>query len=141
MNGFGIRDRKLCVISKRVIFTLKIQYVFQYFLQTRFKLGFFFSFSFTYIFPCDFGTLLVSTITCIFDIYTKNIYVNVILSYSRFRKSDARIIFEIFRRNQSGNKYVSNKNTWKKSYQFLRHLPSFDIAILSLCSKIFLLQR
>lgn len=111
MNGFGIRDRKLRVISKRVIFTLKIQYVFQYFLQTRFKLGFFFSFSFTYMFPCDFGTLLVSTITCIFDIYTKNIYVNVILSYSRFRKSDARIIFEIFRRNQSGNKYVSNKNT------------------------------
>lgn len=137
MNGFGIRDRKLRVISKRVIFTLKIQYVFQYFLQTRFKLGFFFSFSFTYMFPCDFGTLLVSTITCIFDIYTKNIYVKVILSYSRFQTKGwcTNNLWNIQKEP------VTNKNTWKKSYQFLRHLPSFDIAILSLCSKIFLLQR
>lgn len=129
MNGFGIRDRKLRVISKRVIFTLKIQYVFQYFLQTRFKLGFFFSFSFTYMFPCDFGTLLVSTITCIFDIYTKNIYVNVILSYSRFRKSDARIIFEIFRRNQCVPIKIREKNrtNFYDLYTFVRYSNTFSL--------------
>lgn len=140
MNGFGIRDRKLRVISKRVIFTLKIQYVFQYFLQTRFKLGFFFSFSFTYIFPCDFGTLLVSTITCIFDIYTKNIYVKVILSYSRFkRKGDTRIIFEIFRRNQCVPIKIREKNRTNFYDIYLRSIST--LAILSLCSKIFLIQR
>lgn len=131
MNGFGIRDRKLRIILKRVIFTLKIQYVFQYFFQTRFKLFLFFFFFCIYIFPpkpCDFGTLLVSRITCIFDIYiyiymkTSKLY--LVISYSRFQtrpqKGDAWIIFEIFReeRNQSGNEYVPRRGYVKNCTNF-----------------------
>lgn len=77
MNGFGIRSKATYNFEKSNIYfknSIRVPIFFPNSVQT---VSFFLFLLYIYIFPpkpCDFGTLLVSRITCIFDIY---IYENV----------------------------------------------------------------